>query len=232
MDNFFSSAQALLAMLEVQLLLAVFVVLAIGAVVMRVLRKRAPQLLQASSAATTAVEPQDQSSNADRARFKIVTNTTPLAMMNPVLGDEHSDDRHDARAVEHPGVVTLAAEDTGDDAISEAGAMSCEAAQVRCAALLVVVKQHLEAGAATAAASSLRELVRIAAASGLADQHAAARLELGELARQDGDLITACEHWQIARGLFYDLKNGHNLKTVEVQMRNHGCPTDWVLNNF
>ena len=150
--------------------------------------------------------------------------------MTEVSRDEHSDDRQAAQDV--VGAEISECEDAGEDDFNEVETMSVEAARAKCAALVVLVNQHLESGAAPAAAVSLRELVRIAAASGLNDQHAAARLELGELARKDGDLITACEHWQIARGLFHDLKNGPNLKTVETQMRDHGCPTDWVLNDF
>ena len=106
-----------------------------------------------------------------------------------------------------------------------------DAAQ-RCIGLLALAQSQLQAGSPPAAAGVLRDVIRLAAANGLNDHHAAARLELGELARQDGDLITACEHWQIARGLFHDLKNSARVKAVEMRMRDHGCPTDWVLNDF
>ena len=62
--------------------------------------------------------------------------------------------------------------------------------------------------------------------------HAEARLELAEIARASGDLTTACEHWQIARGLFSDLKHAKGRGKAETLMREHGCPTDWVLNDF
>lgn len=102
----------------------------------------------------------------------------------------------------------------------------------KCAGLLVLAQNQINSGAPSAAAGALRDVIRLAAANGLHGQHATARLELGELSRLDGDLITACEHWQIARGLFYDLKNGTQVKVIETRMRDHGCPTDWVLNDF
>lgn len=61
---------------------------------------------------------------------------------------------------------------------------------------------------------------------------AEARLELAELARAAGDLTTACEHWQIARGLFHKMSEQAKLGDTERLMQQHGCPTDWVLNDF
>ncbi len=101
-----------------------------------------------------------------------------------------------------------------------------------CAAFLARAHSEKQSGAPAVAASTLRDAIRLAASNGLADVHASARLELGELARDEGDLITACEHWQIARGLFHDLKNAEKVKTTEARMSEHGCPTDWVLTDF
>lgn len=81
-------------------------------------------------------------------------------------------------------------------------------------------------------AELLRKCIRIAAKLGQKSVHAGARLELGDLVREEGDLTTACEHWQIARGLFYELKQENELAGTEQRMRQHGCPTDWVLNDF
>ena len=47
-----------------------------------------------------------------------------------------------------------------------------------------------------------------------------------------GDLTTACEHWQIARALFHELKQGRDHAAVETRMLRNGCPTDWVLTDF
>ena len=52
------------------------------------------------------------------------------------------------------------------------------------------------------------------------------------MARKSGDLTTACEHWQIARGLYVELKKEGELEQVEARMHDNGCPTDWVLNDF
>lgn len=98
--------------------------------------------------------------------------------------------------------------------------------------LLERARCTIEDGAVGEGAEQLRSSIRISARLGLKELHAAARLELGDLARASGDLTTACEHWQIARGLFYDLKTARALEHAETRMRQNGCPTDWVLNDF
>lgn len=115
---------------------------------------------------------------------------------------------------------------------SPSSSQSLEAISVRCERLMARAQNELKSSSPAAAASALREVIVLASEAGLAEQHAAARIELGELARLEGDLITACEHWQIARGLFHDLKNKPRSTAVETRMREHGCPTDWVLNDF
>ncbi len=52
------------------------------------------------------------------------------------------------------------------------------------------------------------------------------------IGRGSQDLTTACEHWQIARGLFFDMNDRELHKTAEGLMLRHGCPTDWVLTDF
>ena len=47
-----------------------------------------------------------------------------------------------------------------------------------------------------------------------------------------GDLTLACEHWQIARELYEEVGNSEKTKEIEQQMRDNGCPTEWVLNAF
>lgn len=79
---------------------------------------------------------------------------------------------------------------------------------------------------------ALAEKIRHAADCQDHTGHAFARIELGDLAHHEGDLTTACEHWQIARQLFADLNRADEQKKVEDRMRCNGCPTDWVLNNF
>ena len=74
--------------------------------------------------------------------------------------------------------------------------------------------------------------MRVASKTGDKKVHGEGRLELAEMAREDGDLTTACEHWQIARRLFSELGLTAELKRPDALMRQHGCPTDWVLNDF
>ena len=151
----------------------------------------------------------------------------------------------DSSALQDRGITKHAL--SGDHAVSEPVAASPPAlglqqdhppgadeldARARCDGLLALARNQLQSDAVPAAAASLREAIVLAAAHGLPDQQALARLELGEIARQNGDLITACEHWQIARGLFHDLKNKGRVMAIEARMREHGCPTDWVLNDF
>lgn len=97
---------------------------------------------------------------------------------------------------------------------------------------VALARQHLATGRTDDAAGVLRQSIRIASRLGLHAEHAAARLELGDIALAGGDLTTACEHWQIARGLYFDLKNTRDLDAAEARMQRTGCPTDWVLNDF
>lgn len=91
---------------------------------------------------------------------------------------------------------------------------------------------ELADGRTEAAAGHLRASIRAAIGSRNAAAQAEARLELAELARAAGDLTTACEHWQIARSLFHGLGAVAHLGETERLMREHHCPTDWVLNDF
>lgn len=97
---------------------------------------------------------------------------------------------------------------------------------------LACARAELAQGRAETAAGHLRASIRAATESRNAAVQAEARLELAELARAAGDLTTACEHWQIARSLFHDLADAARLGETERLMRQHGCPTDWVLNDF
>lgn len=97
---------------------------------------------------------------------------------------------------------------------------------------LAFARAEITRGCSEPAAEQLRASISAAAKSRNASIHAEARLELAELARAAGDLTTACEHWQIARSLFRGLKQRESLGETERLMRQHGCPTDWVLNDF
>jgi hypothetical protein len=99
-------------------------------------------------------------------------------------------------------------------------------------AYLALARHRIAGGDGPAAADLLRKTIRAAASSGQKGVHAEARLELGDICQQQGDLTTACEHWQIARGLFHELASAASLAGAERRMRQNGCPTDWVLNDF
>ena len=98
--------------------------------------------------------------------------------------------------------------------------------------LLARAHEHIAAGAPEEAATQLRLCVRLASKLKQRETEASARLELGDLARASGDLTTACEHWQLARALFTDLKRNAEMAAAERRMEQAGCPTDWVLTQF
>ena len=82
------------------------------------------------------------------------------------------------------------------------------------------------------AATHLRRAIILASRLGDTTTHAAARLELGDLVAGQGDMTTACEHWQIARQIFWDGGESQMLAEADRRMIANGCPTDWVLNDF
>ncbi len=100
------------------------------------------------------------------------------------------------------------------------------------AALIEAALEARESGKHTAAADSLRNA--IIRASRLQDRrgHARARLELGDISQSEGDLITACEHWQMARSLYEEASDKLDAERCEKKMLDNGCPTDWVLTDF
>jgi hypothetical protein len=97
---------------------------------------------------------------------------------------------------------------------------------------LALAEWRSGAGEMDAAENLLRKSIRAAASAGLKETHAKARVALGDIAQEKGDPVTACEHWQIARGLFYELKQRSAHDAVDARMQRNGCPTDWVLTDF
>lgn len=89
-----------------------------------------------------------------------------------------------------------------------------------------------ETGNDDAAAERLREAIMLAASIRNDRLHARARLELGDIAESQGDLTTACEHWQLARSLFEGERRNGDAGACETRMARNGCPTDWVLTDF
>ena len=61
---------------------------------------------------------------------------------------------------------------------------------------------------------------------------AASRVRLGDISKAEGDLTTACEHWQLARELYAGCDETGKAADVEGKMSDNQCPTDWVLNEF
>ena len=82
------------------------------------------------------------------------------------------------------------------------------------------------------ASQHLHAAVVAARRSNLPGPHAAARIELAELAYRDGDLTTACEHWQMAKLMFHETGRRTDRDRIAEVMLQHRCPTDWVLTNF
>lgn len=120
-----------------------------------------------------------------------------------------------------------------EDVLSAVAEAEARRDERRLAALWLELAGHeIASGRTDEAAATLRKSIRVASRLGLKNEHAAARLELGDLSRLAGDLTTACEHWQIARGLYFELERRTELAAAETRMSETGCPTDWVLNDF
>ncbi len=136
------------------------------------------------------------------------------------------------RSIE-PALARVAA---ADDLVARAAAVTHAEASGKESALpglhLALGEAQSARGLAEEARRSLTQAVRVAARLGDKQVHAKARLKLGDTLEAAGDLTTACEHWQIARGLFHELGKAGPLAEVESRMRRNGCPTDWVLNDF
>jgi hypothetical protein len=93
-------------------------------------------------------------------------------------------------------------------------------------------RDAVSAGDVSGATGLLRQSIGYAQQAGDTAIHADARLDLADIAREAGDLTTACEHWQIARKLFIDMSRKDRLAEADALMLRHGCPTDWVLTDF
>jgi hypothetical protein len=96
---------------------------------------------------------------------------------------------------------------------------------------LALAQSRISDGAAAEGEDLLRKILRSTGPRSR-DSHAKARVLLGDMAQANGDLSTACEHWQMARALFYELDQKGDHASVEARMLKNGCPTDWVLTDF
>ena len=97
---------------------------------------------------------------------------------------------------------------------------------------LQIAAAHRNAGRENDYLTALRSAAGCGAKHGPSSAHAQARLELAEVSFAAGDLTGACEQWQLARGAFLDDGQRDAHARVEKRMRDHGCPTDWVLTDF
>lgn len=97
---------------------------------------------------------------------------------------------------------------------------------------LSLAQCRFEAGGSSEAEELLRKCILGAGAARHKATHAKARLALGDLSHAGGDPTTACEHWQIARALFHELRQVEDHAEAEQRMLRNGCPTDWVLTDF
>ena len=97
---------------------------------------------------------------------------------------------------------------------------------------LELSRAHRAAGDEAASLSALRSAAGLAAQHGPRSAHAEARLELAEAAYKSGDLTSACEQWQMARTALHEDGQKEAYARVDKRMRDHGCPTDWVLTDF
>lgn len=97
---------------------------------------------------------------------------------------------------------------------------------------LELARLMLARGARPQAEALLRKTVIVATSAKLPIAHAQARIELADLASSDGDMTTACEHWQMAKLLFHELDRRKDRELMADLMRDNGCPTDWFLTGF
>jgi hypothetical protein len=97
---------------------------------------------------------------------------------------------------------------------------------------LELARLMLARGARPQAEALLRKTVIVATSAKLSIAHAQARIELADLASSDGDMTTACEHWQMAKLLFHELYRLKDRERMADLMRDNGCPTDWFLTGF
>jgi tetratricopeptide (TPR) repeat protein len=155
----------------------------------------------------------------------------------PVMQRQLSDAESDAVHTETAS-TTLSSTPANDSAADEGLAARIAAAETgrADAELAHLYIRHaaslINSGRREEGASRLRDAIRVAALNGFAAPHALARLELGDLYLGNGDPITACEQWQIARNLFHDLSRPDDRDAVDKRMLGNGCPTDWVLTDF
>jgi hypothetical protein len=146
---------------------------------------------------------------------------------------------HDAPGAEpvfHPEAVappTLSPQEQEDALILAVEAAKAERDDVALSRDSVLLAKLLIARSARSeAAALLQSAALVARRAKLPVVHAQARIELADLARSDGDMTSACEHWQMAKLMFHETGRRMDQDRMADLMRQNRCPTDWILTNF
>ncbi len=144
---------------------------------------------------------------------------------------------HDAPGAEpvfHPEAVAPLSPQEQEEAlvlaVAAAKAERDDAALSRDSVLLA--KLLIARSARSEAAALLQSAALVARRAKLPVVHAQARIELADLARSDGDMTSACEHWQMAKLMFHETGRRMDQDRMADLMRQNRCPTDWILTNF
>jgi hypothetical protein len=146
---------------------------------------------------------------------------------------------HDAAGPEpvfHPEAIvppTLTAQEQEEALVLAVAAAKAERDDVALSRDSVLLAKLLIARSARAeAAALLQSAALVARRAKLPVVHAQARIELADLARSEGDMTSACEHWQMAKLMFHETGRRTDQDRMADLMRQNRCPTDWVLTNF
>ncbi|MBY0225381.1 MAG: hypothetical protein K2Q28_06210 [Hyphomicrobium sp.] len=135
-----------------------------------------------------------------------------------------------AEAVAPPTLSPQEQEDALVLAVAAAKAERDDAALSRDSVLLA--KLLIARSARSEAAALLQSAALVARRAKLPVVHAQARIELADLARSEGDMTSACEHWQMAKLMFHETGRRVDQDRIADLMRQNRCPTDWILTNF
>ncbi len=223
------------------LLLAPVAVLALVAIIAIVRRDRTvldpePELVEATPAAqqrhATTIEaptvqpPSRPALTARRAPADIIATPKPQSMRDIPQSEPQITD-----ALAPSDAAASGAEADRMAELREAEQRFDDAAVARLS--LQLARDMRAAGTSGEAVKShLRRSIILASRLNDDETHAAGRLELGDIMAEEGDLTTACEHWQIARQIYWDQKASEKQADVDQRMIANHCPTDWVLNDF
>lgn len=214
--------------LAVQLAAGAVLLALAGILIMRALRRPGPT---PPSRDVPAVENAGQPAHEPSSLLPDVPKAS--AAFHPAFAPEPMDEPE--AEPEHTGLGTQLMASQPAAASFDSAIAACETQGNDTELAYLYIKQataHVAAGAREAAASRLRDAIRVSALKRLHAPHALARIELGDLYLGSGDPITACEQWQIARNLFHDLGNIPERDDADKRMLSNGCPTDWVLTDF